>query len=170
MATKILFQEKQKFTQWWLWLLLLWPLAYVLYAQFAAISQPTGNTSGNLSLSIIMPSEYWIILVVTLVIAFLFLVVRMETTIDSEKIMVKHLFLVKKEFRWEEITTAEIINYGFVGYGIRISLKHGTVYNVKGKHGLFITLQDGRKRLIGTQRPEELRSVVKEMRRPTDLG
>lgn len=170
MATKILFQEKQKFTQWWLWLLLLWPLVYVLYALFVAVLQPTENTFGNVSFSVIMPSEYWVMLVITLIIAFFFIVVQMETTIDSEKIMVKHLFLVKKKFRWEEITTAEIIIYGLVGYGVRISLKHGTVYNVKGNHGLLITLQDGRKRLIGTQRPEELRSVVKELRRPPDRG
>jgi len=69
------------------------------------------------------------------------LIVTLETTIDSEKISVKHLLFVKKRFKWEDIKSAEIVKYGFVGYGIRISLNHGTVYNVKGNQGLFLKLK-----------------------------
>lgn len=164
METKILFHEEQKFTQWWLWLLLLAPLAYVIFAILSPTYTTDVYTSGNASFSMLIPFDYWIILIASVAIAILFFVVKMETKIDSDKIAVRHLFFVKKDFRWEEIASAEIIKYGFVGYGIRISLNHGTVYNVKGNNGLFITLKNGKKRLIGTQKPEEMRKVVEELR------
>ena len=164
LSTNILFHEKQKFTQWWLWLLLLFPLGHILFVFFSPIFTGLESTSGNLSLSLIMSRDNWIILFITLFIALLFLMVRMETKIDSDKIRVKHLFFVKKTFPFEEIKSVELITYGFVGYGIRISLKHGTVYNVKGNKGLFLTLKNGKKYLIGTQRPDEMGKVVEKLR------
>ena len=63
----------------------------------------------------------------------------------------------------KDIEEAELIKYGFVGYGIRLSIKYGSVYNVKGDKGLRITLKNGKKYLIGTQTPDNLKGVVKKL-------
>ncbi len=84
----------------------------------------------------------------------------MTTVINADKIVIKHLYFVKKEWKWSDIQSAKIIKYGFVGYGIRLSLNHGTVYNIKGNKGMLIQLKNGKKRLIGTQKPEELSKVI----------
>ena len=72
--------------------------------------------------------------------------------------------LTKKEIPWDQIDTAEVINYGFVGgWGIRYSANYGTVYNTKGKMGVLIKLKKGGKFIIGTQRPEELKSFLDKL-------
>ena len=39
---------------------------------------------------------------------------------------------VKKRIKWTEIKKAEVVNYGFVGgWGIRLSIEYGTVYNIR---------------------------------------
>lgn len=161
MEDKILFQEKQKFTQWWLWLILLAPTFYILYKLVGPLFGGKDiEHSGNLSVSLAMPTESWLMLMILLLILFFIFFMTMRTTVDTKKVVVRHLYFIKKEWYWNEIESAAIIKYGFVGYGIRISLNHGTVYNVKGNKGLLITLRNGKKRLIGTQKPEKLAKVV----------
>ena len=121
------------------------------------------NSSGNLSLSISLPSESWYGIMGYLLLLLFFLFSKLETKITADQIQLKHLIFVKRSFKWKNIEAAELIKYGFVGYGIRISIKYGTVYNVKGDKGLRITLKNGKKYLIGTQKPEELEIVVKKL-------
>ena len=61
-----------------------------------------------------------------------------------------------------EVVEQQIVNYDFVGYGIRKTKKYGTVYNVKGGEGVAIILTNGEKYLIGSQKTEEfLKSLLK---------
>jgi len=163
MKEKILFDEKQKFTQWWLWLILLAPAFYIMYALFSPLfSSDTSNTD-NFSVSFALPTESWFALLILVLILLFMGLMTMHTHIDSEKIVVRHLFFVKKEWFWKDIESTELITYGFVGYGIRISLNYGTVYNIKGNKGLFLKLKNGKKRLIGTQRTKELGRIVQSI-------
>jgi hypothetical protein len=157
---KILFQEKQKFTQWWLWLILLVPTFYILYKLLGPLFEgQAAQHSGNYSLSLAMSTGSWLaLLILVLILSFMFFM-TMRTAVDIKKIGVRHLYFIKEEWYWSDIESAEIIEYGFVGYGIRISINHGNVYNVKGNKGLLITLKNGKKRLIGTQKPEELSKI-----------
>jgi len=157
---KTLFYEQQRFNQWWLWAILLVPSCIVVYNFFAPLFADVSNSSGNFSFSMAMPRENWIVLFILIVVLFFFLFLQMKTNIDADKVVVKHLYFVKKEWKWSEIKSAKIIKYGFVGYGIRLSLNHGTLYNIKGNKGLLIQLKNGKKRLIGTQKPEELAKVI----------
>lgn len=67
---------------------------------------------------------------------------------------------------WNEIQTAYVREYKplreYGGWGVRIGL-NGKAYNVKGNQGLQVELVSGQKILIGTQRPEELQSVLDEL-------
>ena len=93
----------------------------------------------------------------------LFSVTRLRTTIDDESITVNYFPFLRKQFNWSDISEAEVIDYGFVGgWGIRMFTKHGTVYNVAGSKGLKIQLNNGKKYVIGTQQPDELKAYLRE--------
>ncbi|PKB16547.1 hypothetical protein [Flavobacterium sp. 5] len=151
------FKEKQKFTQWWLWLLLiaigLFPI-YGLYRQLI-VGVPFGDkpmSDMGLITFAIFP----------LVVLFLFLYMRLETEIDQNEIRIKFIPLVKKTFKWEDVKSATVLNYRFVGYGIRLFTSYGTVYNTKGNKGLAIELKNGDKILIGTQKANELTKIIEK--------
>lgn len=68
---------------------------------------------------------------------------------------------MRKSVEWEDVKQAKVVDYGFVGgWGIRFGTEYGTVYNIKGKKGLAIELNNGKKFLIGTQKEEELNEVL----------
>lgn len=70
------------------------------------------------------------------------------------------------EIPLSDIETLSVVKYSFVGYGYRISLKYGTVYNVGGNKGLQILKKSGAKLLIGTACPTELSKVVHTLEGP----
>lgn len=90
---------------------------------------------------------------------------RLKTEIFQDEIRINFFPFVKKRINWNEIKSVEIVNYGFVGWGIRLWTKYGTVYNTKGNKGLAIELLNGKKFLIGTQMEKELNVVVEKAKR-----
>lgn len=156
---QIAFKEEQKFSQWWLWLILtsLGILPFVgIYKQFI-VGEPFGDKP--------IPNTGLIILsVVIFLMVGLFLVMRLQTTIDATGIEMRYFPFLKKKICWHEIKTAKVINYGFVGgWGIRLWTDYGTVYNVKGNKGVAIQLTNGKKLLIGTQKEAELKQVIENV-------
>jgi hypothetical protein len=149
MKDRILFQETQKFDQWWLGIIIL-GLVLILVSFF------------NWSESFV---DQWtidkIITSVLLVgILVLFLASKMTTTITDEKIRVSFFPFLKREFLWDGLQQAQIIDYGFIGgWGIRIWTSYGTIYNVRGSKGIHIKTAD-KQYVIGTQKEEELRSKI----------
>lgn len=47
------------------------------------------------------------------------------------------------------------------GWGYKITRKHGHAQNIHGEQFVTITLHNGKKRTIGTQRPDELLSAIR---------
>jgi len=145
MAT--IFKEEQKFTQWWIWLILTVFVA-ILIADYIKFKQD--------------PEA----LVVILLVLVLFLVLKLNTTVDKDGVRMRYFPLLSKHVTWKEIKKVSIIKYGFIGgLGIRLWTKYGTVYNVKGRKGLFVELKNGKNFLIGTQQEEELKKVLKTLRK-----
>lgn len=98
--------------------------------------------------------------VISLGLLVLFLALKMTTTITDTEITVKYVPFVTRKWKWSELKTAKVIDYGFVGgWGIRVWTDYGTVYNVKGSKGLHIKIAD-KQYVIGTQNEEELRSKI----------
>ena len=153
------FKETQKFSQWWLWLILLFIGALPIlgiYKQLIIGEKFGDKPMSDLGLII------FAVFVFSLIAMFWFM--QLKTEIDQNEIRMRFFPLVKKRVSWEEIKNAEIVNYGFVGgWGIRLSTKYGTVYNMKGDKGLAIALTDGKKFLIGTQKPEELTAILEKI-------
>lgn len=136
--SRVYFKETQKFSQWWLWILLLALGALFLYMGPANLGA-----------------------LILLVISLLFLSMRLITKVDEEGIKFRFFPFVNRKYKWDAIATAQIVDYGFVGgWGIRLFTSYGTIYNVKGSKGLAVELKDGKKFCLGTQKPEELQSVL----------
>jgi hypothetical protein len=95
-----------------------------------------------------------------LLIIYILYAVKLETTIDKRGITVKLKPFVHKNILWKDIKSIEDVQYEFIGYGIRLNTKYGTVYNMNGNKGLFIKLKNGKKILIGTQNETELKNYI----------
>ena len=154
-SMKVNFKEKQKFTQWWLWVILigiaLIPV-YGIYKQIIRNETFGDKPTSDLGLIIIAICFFGLI--------YFFRYMTLKTKIDSIGIKIYFKPFHKKSVTWNEVKSAKIVKYGFVGYGIRFGSKYGNVYNVKGNKGLAIELQNGKKFLIGTQRENELNDII----------
>lgn len=149
------FHEQQKFNQWWLWLILLVVYLSPLIANIGNVLEH--GVAASFSVGI------WNHIVTIGLVIILFLILRLKTTVDANGIHMHYFPLLKKEISWEEIAQAELVHYSFreiLGWGIRFSSRYGTVYNVRGKTGLAITLTNGKKFMIGTQKPEALQAAI----------
>jgi len=156
---KIEFKEEQKFTQWWIWLILI-GLGVVsifgIYKQLILGEKFGDNPLPDIGLIIVSA------LIFSMIALFWFM--RLKTEIDQVEIRINFFPFVKKRVSWKEIKNAKIVNYGFVGgWGIRIWTKYGTVYNTKGNKGLAIEFMNGKKILIGTQKETELNKIVEKV-------
>lgn len=156
MEEKILFEEKQKFKQWWLWLLLLGLNGFIFYKIF--IENDYGNSSKTAGI---------IVLIVMLSLLLLFYFINLETRIFSDRIELKFFPFINhwKKYPFKSIEKMEVIKYhpilDYGGWGIRLS-----AYNISGNKGLKIYYKKKNYRdsvLIGTQKPEELAKIIKNI-------
>jgi hypothetical protein len=166
MENQILFSEKQKFTQWWLYLVLFGISALFIYALYIqlVIGTPFGdkplNNVGLIILSSLMLS-----------LNILFFVTRLETQINKKGIFVRFNPFQRrlKFYAWQDIQKAEVRTYKalleYGGWGIRYGFRgNGKAYNVAGNEGLQLELKSGEKFLIGTQKREELSLVLEKIK------
>ncbi|NJW53081.1 hypothetical protein [Salinimicrobium oceani] len=132
------FREIQRFNQWWLWISFLVLGVFLIYLNAVNLGA-----------------------LVLVVVSLIFLSLRLITNVDKAGVKFRFFPFVKKNYSWEEIESARIVNYGFVGgWGIRLFTSYGTVYNVKGDKGLAVKLKNGKKFCLGTQRPQELQETL----------
>lgn len=169
MKEGVQFKETQKFTQWWLWLIILAPIIIAAFNLISSILYVFGgyssSDSGNVSMSWISGriSMFQFIFIVTYIITILFLALsKLKVVVSDSEIKIRHILFFNKVIDLSEVKEQHIIDYDFVGYGIRKTKMYGTVYNVKGKEGVAFTLKNGDKYLIGSQKAEQfLKSLSK---------
>lgn len=153
------FKEEQKFTQWWLWLILIGIALIPVYGIYKQIYQ--GEVFGDKPMSNLGLIAFVIFMLLFLL---LFLLFKLTTEINTKEIKIQFFPLVNKVVEWKDVKSAQVLNYGFVGgWGIRLFTKYGTVYNIKGNKGLALELKNGKKLLVGTQKMEELYEIVKNV-------
>ena len=92
---------------------------------------------------------------------------QLTTEIDAKGIRFrfKYLPFAHNDFKWEEVKMVRVITYNpwFTGFGLRLFTQWGTVYNTKGRRGLQIILNNGKAYMVGTQRAEDMQTVLKEL-------
>ena len=156
MDNQILFEEKQSFRQWWLWLILLSFSGFYFYCLFSNESKIS-----DLFLSPVI--IFSTILLSTLLLCFL--IYRLETQVRTDGIYIRFFPFTRKfkKYTFDEISKAYVRKYNaimeFGGWGYRIGWKK-KAFNVSGNQGLQLEFNDQTKLLIGTQKPEELIAVI----------
>ncbi len=148
------FKETQRFTQWWLWLVLLGSWGSMIYSFWV--------TAKFESISILSFSVF------ALGLPILFWQMRLVTRITNEGVYVRFVpFHFKEQFYpWESIESAQVRTYSplmeYGGWGIKYGFNgQGKVFNVAGDQGLQLVFKSGEKLLIGTQKPTEIQAAVK---------
>jgi hypothetical protein len=161
--TSVKFQEIQRFSQIWLWLLV---LITGLPSYYAMFREPLG-----LSYFDIAPGFQKFLLVFFVLhslIVVLLLIVRLKVEI-SGRFLTYQFFpfhLKKKKYPLNQIHSAFIREFNPLKEQSAVGIKFGNKtkpYNIKGKWGLHIEFNNGRQLLLGTQKPEELDKVLKEL-------
>ena len=108
---------------------------------------------------------------VPIAIAVLFWIVKLETIVRTDGLYVRFIPFHWRYKRYPAEDLSEyyarkykpIIEYG--GWGIRCSLgKRGRAYNVSGNKGVQLMFQNGKKLLIGSQKPDELEAAIKSIK------
>jgi len=157
-----LFHEEQRFTQWWVWLIILVGIApawYIWWKQVvlreASGSDPTSEWTA------------WIVWLGAGVLLPVFLAsMRLVTQVRHDGI---YLRFIPFHWRWVRIeperikgvqarTYNPLLEYG--GCGIRYGAR-GKAYTISGNRGVELEFANGRTLLIGSQRAEELASVIR---------
>lgn len=161
MSTEILFSEKQRFKQWWLYLLLGGTNAYFIFAAFKQII--IGNPFINNPIS---NSRLLYALGTSLLITVLALSIKLETKIKQDGVYVRFFPLPFKRYPWDKILKSYIRKYSplseYGGWGYRYG-SGGKAFNISGNRGLQLEFTDKKKLLIGTQKPEEMEKILIEI-------
>ena len=143
----MIFREVQKFTQWWVWLILLLPVIFLL-----SVEDPNYNF-GTLIL---------------IVIIILFYLIELRVSVNSHGIHYQFFPFHLKSYiiKNNEIEKIEALKYkplsDYGGRGIRYAFK-GKCYNVKGNLGVKVFLKNGSYVLFGSQKHKELERALQQI-------
>jgi hypothetical protein len=160
----IIYREQQKFALWLRWLVYLSMGLSVVISVFALIKASAGENSQE-TLEIVL--GFVVGIGVPIAITTLFLLLKLETEVRPDGIYVRYFpFHIRfKRFRLEDLSEyyarryKPIREYG--GWGIRYSLRNGKAYNTSGNHGVQLVFTNGKKLLIGSQKPDELEAAIR---------
>ncbi len=138
-----LFEEKQKFTQWWVWTLLF------------------------LTLFVLDKNTYTVLIGGVIILFFYLLELRIKVTEEALYYQFFPLHLKPFSIKKKEIEKIESLKYrplgDYGGWGIRYGFK-GKCYNVKGNLGVKVFLKNGSYILFGSQKhldfEKSLRAII----------
>jgi hypothetical protein len=159
-----LFHEEQRFTQWWVWLIILVGIAPAWYIWWRYLMARTGSAPDAAEGVVV-----WLVwLGVGVVLPVLFVSMRLVTQVRHDGVYIR---FVPFHWRWVKIeperikgvtarTYNPLLEYG--GWGIRYGA-HGKAYNISGNRGVELEFADGRTLLIGSRRAEELEKAIRSI-------
>lgn len=151
----IQFTEKQRFTQWWLWLILGGIFAFMIYATISQLvfDVPLGNNP---------PTDTGIVIIIVLYSLFVLFFLRIELllSVSAERISFRYRPFLRKSKDFAELENFEMIRNDFaMNQGIKMT-KYGWAYTVKGGNMVRLFFKDGTNWNIGTCEPRELENVL----------
>ncbi len=152
-----LFEESQKFNQWWMILFFIFFNFFVFLSIFDFFNNDFYNENNITAI---------IFIGFILLVDFLIFSIQLNTKVFKEYILLNFFpFIRNKKIYFSEIESFEIRKYNpireYGGWGYRIGIfGKGIAYNIKGNMGLQLIYKNKKKLLIGTQKPEELKQVL----------
>ena len=148
---KILFEEKQKFNQWWLWVILL---------VFPVLSIMQFNGDGI--------NCNYVLIGIAIPLMFYFFELRTFVTKEGLHYQFFPFHFKKHIIKLDEIEKIEALQYSplgdYGGWGIRYGFK-GKAYNVSGNKGVKVHLTNERNILFGSQKHNELARALKKIKK-----
>jgi len=157
MSYSVLFREVQQFRQWWLWLLIAPGPVVIWYRAFRELILGGGPASA-------LPLLSWLVGGVALPV--LLYSIRLVTEVRSDGLYLRFFpfhwsflrFPVDSIKHSEARTYSPLGEYG--GWGIRYGW-NGKAYNVSGNQGIQFELHNGKRFLVGSQRPVEFVNALR---------
>ena len=148
---EIFFEEKQKFNQWWLWIILLvFPILSIL---------PFDGNEIN---------YYYVLIGLAIPLIFYFLELRTFVTKEGLHYQFFPFHFKKHLIKIEEIEKVEALQYkplgDYGGWGIRYGFK-GKAYTVSRNKGVKVHLSNERNILFGSQKYKELEKVLRQIKK-----
>ena len=163
MDTDLLFYEKQRFHQWWLYLILIGMNGYFIYlfVQQVIFDKAFGEQPiSNLSLGI----SVLVSILITIFLANFKLEIKIK--VDGVYIRFFPFQFSYKHYSWDTISKLYVRKYSplgeYGGWGYRFG-SGGKAFTISGNQGLQIELVNHKKLLIGTQKGEEIESVLNNL-------
>ena len=160
--TSPVYREVQRVQATWPWVVVISLAGLIWYATIAQVllHRPFGSSPLPDAPLVI----FWLIFGIGLPALLLF--GRLITEVRGDGIYIRYVpfhrsfrrIAFKDLKRCEVRTYRPLVEYG--GWGIRFGLK-GKAYNVSGNRGVQLELTNGKRLLIGSQRPEDLRQAIK---------
>lgn len=151
------FSETQWFVRRWWWLVAL----LVGAAGWIGYSSPQYNLKSRLVLS--LPG------LLVLLLALLLALLRLQVRLDADGVHYRYFPLLWRwrHWPWSEFRQVFARRYSplgdYGGWGLR-GLSGNKAYNVWGKEGLQLVFTSNNRLLLGTQRPDELRTALRGLR------
>ena len=141
------FEEKQKFTQWWLWVILL---------SFPIISVgPFDENEINL---------HYVLIGLAIPLLFYLFELRLKVNNDGLHYQFSPFHLKFHTIKMDEIESFKAMEYSplkeYGGWGIKYGFK-GKAYNVSGNKGVKLFLKNGANIMFGSQKHKELAKALK---------
>ncbi len=161
MKGKLLFKEEQSFVGTWMW-----------YLVIGITVLTVGGTA--IGLMFIKDSEGIIGLVISAIVTggvvVLLYTSKLYVSMDQDHLYYRYPPFVNSEKRLSKDDVKEmyvrkykpITEYG--GWGYRFRFRSGRAMNVAGNTGLQLLLKNGKRILIGTQKPEEMKQAVRRLK------
>lgn len=150
------FQENQRPREPWLLILHGFSVLLLLVAGIVALVSP-----GPTWVRLVVAAVAWLVMVL---VASTHLLVRVE----EDVLRIRYWPFARKEYPLRGAGPAETRVYrpirDFGGWGIRRGRGRVWAWTMDGKTGVQVELVDGRRVLVGTRRPEELRSAIESAR------
>ncbi len=136
------------------------PLGWVIAAStlgavavVIGVTARTAPVSGGIGIAVVLAFD-----------AFFLWGLRLRTIVTRDELRVGFRPLALKRIPMDTITRAEAVKYDPLGdaggWGWKRSRRWGAVRNVWGDRGVAIEFGDGKKKLIGSQRADELAAAI----------
>lgn len=164
-ASVPVYHEVQHFKQWWLWALVIVPsgLAWWPLIQQVIGGRPLGQD----------PAPNWLLWVIWVCVGlglpFLFGRTGLVLDVTGDTVRIHYRPFVRRVIALSDIERVEARKYNplkeYGGWGIKGWSKTKMAYNVSGNRGAELTLTDGRRVMLGSQRAEELAAAIEAQRR-----
>jgi hypothetical protein len=161
-----LFHEEQQCRQGWVWLIVLAVagLTWWTFIRQVVLGHPIGEE----------PLPDWVAWLVLLIIGvglpLLFLRLRLIVDVTAEQVVIRFSPLSRRVIPIADIEAANARTYDpikeYGGWGIKGWSRRSMAYNMSGNRGVELTLRDGRRVMLGSQRADELAQVIERQRKP----